>query len=114
MKNDVAAMRYDRRGGTRLRLSVRVLPIAAALALSACAGGERPEPQIRTVEVRIPVPQPCDAASRLGSPAAYPDTDEALRVAETLFDQVRLLLAGRVLRIARNDALEAAVQTCAR
>jgi len=92
----------------------RALLLALALLTAACAGGDRPEPRIRTVEVQVPVPQPCNAAARLGAPPAYPDGDEALRAAPTLFDQVRLLLAGRVLRIARGEALEQAVRTCAR
>ena len=93
---------------------MRALLIALALLPVSCAGGGRPEPRIRTVEVQVPVPQPCDAAARLGAPPTYPDADEALRAAPTLFDQVRLLLAGRVLRIARGEALEDAVRTCSR
>lgn len=95
-----------------MKRSILVGPALAMLA--ACGGGERPEPQIRTVEVRVPVQVPCDAASRLGPAPQFPDGDQALRTAETLFEQVRLLLAGRVLRIARNDALESALQTCSR
>lgn len=95
-------------------LELSALALIVIMIVAGCAGGERPEPQIRTVEVQVPVSVPCQASQRLGNPPTYPDTDEALRTAQTLFAQVQLLLAGRVLRIARNDALEAAVQTCAR
>lgn len=92
----------------------RTCALLALVALSACTTTPTPEPVIRTVEVQVPVPQPCDAASRLGPPPAYPDSDEALRSAADIFMQTQLLLAGRALRIARNDGLEAAVRTCAR
>ena len=92
-----------------------LLLLALALtALAACAGGALPEPVVRTVEVQVPVPQPCDAADRLGPPPVYPDGDEALRVAPDLFEQVRLLVAGRLLRIARGEALEEALRACGR
>lgn len=93
---------------------MRAQLIALALLPAACAGGARPEPRIRTVEVQVPVPQPCDAATRLGAPPTYPDGDEALRTAPGLFEQVQLLLAGRLLRIARGQALEEAARACAR
>ena len=93
---------------------MREMIITATLLLAACGGGERPEPQIRTVEVQVPVPVPCDAAGRLGPAPAYPDTDEALRAAADIFAQTQLLLAGRALRIARLDGAEAALRTCAR
>ena len=93
----------------------RVIPlIVVALLTVACAGRDRPEPQIRTVDVQVPVTQPCDAAGRIGAAPDYPDSDEALRGAPTLFDQVRILLAGRLLRIARGDALERVVAACSR
>mgnify|MGYP000005731411 CR=1 FL=1 len=61
-----------------------------------------------------PTPTPDAPAVRLGAPPAYPDGDEALRTAPDLFAQVRLLVAGRLLRIARAEALEAAIRACAR
>jgi hypothetical protein len=91
------------------------LILLSGLLLAGCGGGgERPEPEIRTVEVRVPVPVPCQATQQLGAPPAYPDTGPAITAAANLFERVRLLLAGRELRIARNDALEAAVQACGR
>jgi hypothetical protein len=71
-----------------------------------------PEPIIRTVEVRVPVPQPCPILDRLGPAPTYPDTAEALRAAPNLFERVKLLVAGRALRIAREAALIAAAQAC--
>ena len=85
----------------------RMGAVAALLALGACAsrGGA-----VRSVEVRIPVAVPCDA--RTGPTPAYPDTDAALREAADLFERVKLLLAGRELREAREAELDAAVRGC--
>lgn len=88
--------------------------IAVFAGLVSCAGGERPEPIIQVREVQVPVSVPCQAMQRLGTAPAYPDTDQALRSSPSLFEQVQLLLAGRVLRIARLDATEAAIATCSR
>lgn len=80
--------------------------------LAACAQTPPPEPQIRTVTVNVPVPVPCPALQRLGPPPAYPDTDAALRAAPDFGARVALLLAGRVLRIAREAATTAAMRAC--
>lgn len=96
----------------------RIAILAACLALTACGTTriERPEPIIRTVEVKVPVDDPAcarEAVARLGKAPAYPDTSSAIRSASGLFERVKLLLAARELRIAREAALAAALKACA-
>jgi hypothetical protein len=82
--------------------------IAAASVLSACASAPDVAPSNRTVE--IPVPVRCE--SGLGPEPAWPDTDQALRSAPDLFARVQLLAAGRLLRMARDRELSAALKAC--
>lgn len=86
----------------------------AVWALGACSHAvqSRPEPIIRTVEVKVPVVQPCPALEALGPSPAYPDSDAALAAAPNLYERVKLLLAGRVLRITREGNVAAIVQAC--
>ena len=70
------------------------------------------EPEVRTVEVRVPVRAPCTA-----TPPAEPDfadTDDALRQASNHVERVRLLVVGRLQRIAHDAELHAYAQACAR
>lgn len=93
---------------------MRRMVAIAALALAGCA--HTPEPEIRTVEVKVPVDDPAcarEAVARLGAAPAYPDTPEAIRAAPNLFERVKILLAGRELRIAREAALKDALEACA-
>lgn len=82
--------------------------IAAAIWLAGC--GTPPAPRIEVREVKIPVAVAC--AADPGPAPAYPDTDEALRNAPDVATGVRLLMAGRVLRMARENVLEAANSGC--
>lgn len=89
--------------------------ILATLLLTACQTAQ-PEPRIITQEVRVPYDDPAcirAARERLGARPDYPDTDQALAAAESVFRGVQLLQAGRVLRIAREAALTAAIDACA-
>ncbi|MBX9574988.1 MAG: hypothetical protein K2X07_05050 [Caulobacteraceae bacterium] len=92
---------------TALRLILFVL----AFLLAAC-GGERPpiEPIVKTVRVEVPVPVPC--APAVGPRPDYPDGDDEVRAAPDLLERVKLLLAGREMRRAREAELEAAVAGC--
>lgn len=81
-----------------------------ALTLAAC-GTTAPEPRVVTQTVRVPVPVPC--ATRPGPDPAYVDTDDAIRSAPGLFERVKLLLAGREQRQAREAELKAANAACA-
>ena len=85
-----------------------------ALALSACAHAPTPplEPQIRTVEVKVPTPVPCPALERLGPEPAYPDTDAAIAAAGTIGDLAALYAAGRKLRVQRLAEYFAAKASC--
>jgi hypothetical protein len=108
---------------TRAEKRYPLKPIGLALAIvllilmTGCTTArERPEPIIKVVEVKVPVDSPdCarEAARRLGGPLAYPDTGEALTAAESIFERVKLLLAARALRIARERALTDALEACA-
>jgi hypothetical protein len=96
-----------------MNFKLRSAPAAmAALALLAGCASAPPAPaplQVRTVEAPIPVRCRPD----LGPEPDYPDTDQALRAAPDLFARVRLLLAGRLLRIARDQQKSAALAACA-
>lgn len=83
------------------------------LLLAGCAAEpQRPEPEIRTVEVKVMVPQPCRALAAMSEEPAMPDTDEALKAAPGLFDRVKLLLQGREIRSARLEQYKAAKASC--
>ena len=80
-----------------------------ALTLTACA--TMSEPPLRTVEVRVPVPAPCTATPP--TEPDYADTDEKLRNAPDHIERVKLLLIGRLQRIAHDQELHAYAQACA-
>lgn len=92
--------------------SIAMLTLPAAMCQTT-----QPEPIIRTVEVRVPSDDPACARAardRLRQDApAYPDTEDALSHAAGVFEGVQLLRAGRLLRIAREAALIAAIEACA-
>lgn len=80
-----------------------------ALALAACATtGSQPIPTPKTVTVVVTAK--CDP--QMTAPPDYPDTDALLMAAPDLFTRVRALAAGRVLRIARERELNAALDAC--
>lgn len=81
---------------------------AATFLLTACATTS--EPQIVVKEVRVPVPVACAASP--GPDPAFSDTPEALRAAADVFQQVKLLLAGRAQRDGRIAELKGAVAGC--
>lgn len=82
---------------------------AMILTLSACA--HRPtEPEIRTVEVKVPVAVSC--VPNLPAAPVYPDTREALQAAGAAPERYQLMAAGRELRIVRLRDLEAVVASC--
>lgn len=91
-----------------------VVLLMAALTLSGCAtdGQTRLEPEVRTVEVKVPTPVPCPALERLGPEPTYPDTDAAIQSAETIGDLAALYAAGRKLRVQRLSEYLAAKTSC--
>lgn len=78
------------------------------LVLGGCAAAQ-PEPIIRTVEVRVPVPVAC--VVDVPEPV-YSDSREALRAAPNVFERVKLLLAGREERAAHDETERAARRAC--
>ena len=84
---------------------------ACLVAVSCAACAHQGVPPVVVKSASIPVVVRCPAGV---SPApAYPDTEQALAGAADVFAGVQLLLAGRLLRIAREAELEAAVRACA-
>lgn len=69
------------------------------------------EPEVRTVEVRVPVHAPCEATPPVEP--EWADTDEKLRDAPDHVARVRLLLIGRLQRIAHDQELHAYASACA-
>lgn len=90
-------------------MTFRILTVAALLGLSACATTP-PAPQIVTKTVQVAVPVACKPA--IGAEPAYPDTDAALKAAPDIYQRVKLLVAGRLLRVAREAELTAAMNAC--
>jgi hypothetical protein len=90
---------------------MRGFAVLLALGLTACA--TRPaEPIIGSVEVKVPVAVQCP--DRRAPQPAYPDTPDALAAAPDLFERVKLLLAGRLLRDERLKEDEGQVRACAK
>lgn len=83
---------------------------AALLAITLCACQAPAPERVVTHDVAIAVPQKCTV--RLGPSPAYPDTDDALAAVPDVFQGVKLLKAGRILRIAREKELLAAAMGC--
>lgn len=90
--------------------------LAAVLAtLPACATTKRStdvQTVVETVEVKVPVAVPCAALAKLGGEPAYVDSAGALQAAADIFEQVKILLAGRKQRIQRLDEYVAARDAC--
>lgn len=89
----------------------RLVLLALAGLVTACATQPPTVATVRTVEVKVPVPTPCIPAA-LGPAPAYPDTAETLRAAPDAADRYRLVAAGRLLRDQRLAELEPVVEGC--
>lgn len=91
---------------------VFLLPV---LLVAACAHTPAPpEPQVVTVEVPVPVAQPCVPRQVSPTPPEYVDTDDALRAARDAAERFQLLWAGRSQRNSRLAELEPVVSACPR
>lgn len=88
---------------------MKALALLPLLALAACV--TKPEPLIRTAEVKVPVAVACVPAD-LGKAPTYPDTAEALKAAPGAADRYQLLAAGRLLRTQRLTELEPIIEAC--
>lgn len=84
-----------------------IIVLAGAL-LAACGATKppTPEPIIRTVEIRVPVPVQCQG--EIGPEPVYVDSDEALAAAPNIFEAMKLRIVGRLQRIDRERELMAA------
>ena len=93
---------------------MKTLLLPLMLGLAACAGKTPPpEPIIQTVEVQVPVPQPC-VPKTLGGVPTYVDSDAALKNAKDGAERYRLVYAGRLQRIARLGEVEPVIKSCPR
>lgn len=91
---------------------MRIAAILLTMSLAACATkADAPPERVRTVEVQVPVRQPC-VPGTFGPAPDYPDTDSALRKAADAAERYLLLFAGRKLRVARESELNAVVAGC--
>lgn len=88
--------------------------LLAALLLTGCATTPPPpvEPTIITKEVLVPVQVPCAALKAMGDEPVYPDNDAALKTETRVFERTKLLLQGRLLRIARLTEYTVARASC--
>lgn len=84
---------------------------SAILALSLTACAHTAEPTVRTVEVAVPIHAPCTATPP--TEPDYADTDDKLRNAPDHIERVKLLLIGRLQRIAHDQELHAYASACA-
>ena len=86
-----------------------VVVLSVSLLLTACASTHGSSPQVLTVEVPVAV----SCRPNLAAEPQWPDTDEAIRSASGLFARVQLLAAGRLVRLAWQRQLSAALKACA-
>lgn len=87
----------------------RLYPLLAVFALAGCTTGR--EPEIRTVEVKTPVAVSC-VPKNLGPEPVYPDTDKAIRDTAGADEMLKLLAAGRLLRVQRAKETEPVIAGC--
>ena len=88
--------------------TLKITLIVAAIWLAGCAGPPKPAPIPR--EVMVPVSVPCVVDP--GPDPTYPDTDAALAATPDVASGVKLLMAGRILRMAREGEWKAAASGC--
>lgn len=100
-------MKREMWGGLGITLAAMILASCATTAGPAAS----PEPRVVIQRVEVPIPVPCDPAT--GPEPDYPDTDAALRAAPNVFERVKLLAAGRIMRIARDVEKSVALAKCA-
>ena len=85
--------------------------VAAGLVLASCASRPPAQPIVRTIEVAVPIATPCRVS--VGPAPDYVESDDALRRAGDIFEAMKLRVAGREQRQAREAVLEAALDGCA-
>lgn len=96
------------------RLALIAVLLWPVLTAGSCATTR--EPQVRPVEVRVPVPVPC--VVNIGPEPTYADNDDALRRRDGEAPEAHvirtfpLLVAGRLQRIGRDREKSAAIAAC--
>lgn len=90
---------------------MKYLVIALAVMLASCASTPT-EPHTRIIEKHVPVAVPCKVD--IGPDPAYPDTDANLKAAPDIFEAAKLYVAGRLMRMHREEELKAAHEGCAK
>ncbi len=96
----------------RALATLAVLAAYPLIAAGSCATTS--EPTVRTVEVKVPVVQPCP--DKRNTPPSFPDSLDAIRAAAAQGGDVltSLLLAGRELRMQWQGESDAQIAACAR
>jgi hypothetical protein len=89
------------------------LIIAAAALLAACGSTARPEPEIRTVEVKTPVAVSC-VPKGLPRPPEGLETRESLAAVSTPEERLQRLGADWLRRVARAELVEPVIAICER
>jgi len=89
---------------------MRRLALIAVLGLAACQTAPHQEPKVVVQRVEVPVAVKCSTDP--GPDPVYSDSAEALRSAPNIYERVKLLLAGRFERMAREAELKAANSGC--
>lgn len=99
----------------RILITLALLASSPLIVAGGCATTGAAEPEIRTVEVKVPVATPCPDA-RAEAPD-YPDTDAAVRAAVAARDLsglVKMLLAARRLHYQRHAEDDGQIAACGR
>lgn len=81
------------------------------LTAGSCATTQLPDPVVRTVEVKVPVPVTC-VPPTLGPPPVYSATKEKLRAAAGPEDRLQMLGAFFVEATARLGETEPVIKGC--
>lgn len=96
----------------RRRLLLLALAAAVLVPLAGCATpGTKPEPQIRTVEVFVPVPRSC-VPKNLSPKPIFRVTKEGLQMAPDAAERLRLAVIGFLEREDRLNTVEPVVDKC--
>jgi len=86
------------------------LVILAAVGLVGCGSVPKPEPAVRVVETKVPVPVACD--SKLGQAPYFTDTKAAIEAAADFAARYQLLAANWALHYAWEAEQAAAIKGC--
>jgi len=66
--------------------------------------------RVETQETKVAIPVSCKPD--IGPDPVYPDGDTELKAMPNIFERVKLLLAGRLMRMHRENELKAALKAC--